>query len=221
MRITSNILNEASKEAGLPLTGNSLVNQLNGDSSSDSLTKALDDKYGKAGGVLSKENYEKLAKAAENLRKQAEKLAGEGSDALYAKAEESGDASEVYESVASLVEFYNKTMEALRKNSGTMNDFYRQSMQAAVKESAEALKEIGITVDRNGKMTLDSEKLKSAELSRVKSLLGSGGTVSGKLSLIAEKVSDNASANAKSASSQYDASGHALDSAFSRYDKKG
>ncbi len=221
MRITDNILNKTSLEAGLPLTGgNSLVNQLNGNASG-SIVDALGDHTNSASGSLSKNKYRKIKEAAERLEEQANLLKKAGKDSVFEKARESGDTTQLCEEIKKFTEQYNDMMDNLRTDTGAMNSFYRSSMQQAVTESKEALAEIGIIVDKNGKLSVDEEKLKDADLDTVEKLLGGSGTVMTKLSLIAGKIADNAQANLKSASSRYDAAGNNVDALLRTYDAKG
>lgn len=221
MRITDNILNKTSLESGLPLTGgNSLVNQLNGNASG-SIVDALGNSSGSAAGKLSKSKYQKIREAAEKLEKQVNLLKESGEDSVFEKARKSGDMSEVCAEIEKFAAAYNDMMDKLRTDTGAMNSFYRSSMQEAVKESKEALSNIGITVDKNGKLYVDKEKLKGADLDKLESLFGGGGTVMTKLSLIAGKIVDNADANIKSASSQYNAAGNSVDALLQSFDAKG
>ncbi len=83
------------------------------------------------------------------------------------------------------------------------------------------LSALGITMDKNGKLSIDKEKLKSADLSRLESVFGAEGTLTSRLNLIAGKVADSAEASLKSASSQYNAAGNSVDSLIRSYDAKG
>ena len=70
----------------------------------------------------------------------------------------------------------------------TMGRFYQQSLKEAAMENKDVLKGIGISLDKNGRMNIDYEKLKSADIDRVESVFGAAGTLSSKLNLIASKV---------------------------------
>lgn len=73
MRITSTMTSSASLEAGMSLTGNSLVNYLNGDDS-DSLVNSLGENHHSTAKALSKGKYEKMKEAAERLEQYADSL---------------------------------------------------------------------------------------------------------------------------------------------------
>lgn len=219
MRITSTMTNSASLEAGMSLTGNSLVNHLNGDDS-DSLVNSLGKNHHSTAKALSKGKYEKLKEAAERLEQYADALNTTGDSSVYEKARKSGDASEVHDEVEKMVSAYNDVLDKLRTDMTTLGRFYQQSLKEAAAENKEGLKSIGISLDKNGRMNIDKEKLKSADVDKIESIFGAAGTLSSKLNLIAEKVADNAQANAKSASSQYNAAGNSVDALIRSYDAK-
>lgn len=205
----------------MSLTGNSLVNHLNGDDS-NSLANSLGKSSHSTAKAFSKGKYEKMRDAAERLEQYADALNTSGGKSVYEKARESGDTSEVCGEVEKMVSAYNDVLEKLRTDMTTLGRFYQQSLKEAAAENKEGLKSIGISLDKNGRMTIDKEKLKSADIDKIESIFGAGGTgtLSSKLSLIAEKVADNAEANVKSASSQYNAAGNSVDALLRTYDAK-
>lgn len=219
MRITSGMTGTASLEAGMSLTGNSLVNYLNG-GDSDSLVNSLGESHHSTANALSKGKYEKMREAAENLEHQAEKMNEAGGKSIYDKARESDDLAEVQGEVKKLVSAYNTMLDKLRTDMTTMGRFYQQSLKEAAAENKDALKSIGITLDKNGRMNIDQEKLKSADADKIESIFGADGTLSSKLNLIAGKVTESAEANLKSISSQYNATGSSVDTLLRSYDAK-
>lgn len=219
MRITSTMTGNASLEAGMSLTGNSLVNYLNGNES-NSLANSLGDSHYSTAKALSKGKYEKMKEAAENLEQYTERLKESGGKSIYEKARESGDLTELYGEVEKMVASYNGMLDKLRTDMTTMGRFYYQSLKEAVAENKELLGFAGISIDKNGKMKLDKDKLKTVDADQLESIFGADGTLSSKLNMIAGKVADSAEANLKSASSQYNAAGNSVDSLIRSYDAK-
>lgn len=220
MRITSTMTSGASLEAGMSLTGNSLVSHLNGEES-DSLVNYLGEKnHHTTSDALSKGKYEKQREAAETLERQSAKLCETGKKSVYEKAKESGDATEVQDEVQKLVSAYNGMLDRLRTDMTTMGRFYQQSLKEAATENKDLLKLVGISLDKNGRMEIDKDKLKASDVTKLEGIFGTEGTLSSKLNLIAEKVADNAEANVKSASSQYNAAGNSVDTLLRTYDAK-
>ncbi len=219
MRVTTSMTNNATMNAGMTLTGNTLASFLNGDTS-DTMAASLGNKHHAATDVFSKGKYEKLKESAERLEQYADALNATGSRSLFEEAKKSGDPTEVYEEVEKMISAYNDMLGRLRTDVSTMGRFYYESMKEVVADNKEALSSLGISMDKNGKLNLDKEKLKAADLSKVESVFGAEGTLSSRLNLIAGKVSDSAQANLKSASSQYNAAGNSVDTLIRSYDAK-
>ena len=203
----------------MSLTGNSLVNYLNGNEP-NSLANSLGDSHYSTAKALSKGKYEKMKEAAENLEQYTERLKESGGKSIYEKARESGDLTELYGEVEKMVASYNGMLDKLRTDMTTMGRFYYQSLKEAVAENKELLGFAGISIDKNGKMKLDKDKLKTVDADQLESIFGADGTLSSKLNMIAGKVADSAEANLKSASSQYNAAGNSVDSLIRSYDAK-
>ena len=220
MRITAGMLGEASLQAGMPLTGGStLASYLDGDTSR-TLASSLGESHYSTLNSLNKGKYEKQKDAAERLEEYADSLNSTGDKSIYEKARESGDTTELCDEVEKMISAYNGMLDKLRTDMTTMGRFYQSSLKEAVEENKSGLKELGISIDKNGRMTVDKEKLKAADVDRVESVFGAEGTLSSKLYLIAGKVADNAEANLKSISSQYNASGNSVDTLIRSYDAK-
>ena len=216
MRITTQMLNETARKTGVPLNSTSLLNHIYNNGSDNSLSGILN-KGSTTVDTKQKSSYEKLEKNAGQLQKSADNLAAKGEGSLYAKARESKDTEEVCKEVQALVEDYNNTMKSLQSTSGPLNDYYRQMLQEAATENSKSLANVGITVSKDGKLTVDSEKLKAADIDTLEEVLGSSGGFTSKVSFLAERVSDNAQAGTKSLTSQYGANGSLYTAAGSKY----
>ncbi len=216
MRITTQMLNETARKTGVPINNTSLLNHINGGSDGD-LLKVLN--KGKTNGADTKQksNYEKLEKEADGLKKKADSLAAKGEDSLYAKARESGDLTELCKEAQELAESFNNTMKILQSSPESLNKYYAQMLQEAAEDNGEALAAIGITISKDGKATVDSDKLKAADVDALEKALGSSNDFTAKVSFLAGRISDNAQAGAKSLSSQYGRSGSLLSSADGKY----
>ena len=218
MRITNQMLNESAKKAGLPINYTSLLNYINNDSSENTLLSALSKNKSSAADTGKKSNYEKLEKSAEQLLQKAENFTTEGEESIFSKARESGSNQEIYDGVEALVETYNNTIKALKTASTPLNDYYRQMMQEAADENSEALESIGITIAKDGTAVLDMDKLKTADTDTLEKVLGTSGTFSKKVAFLATRISDNAEANAKSLTSQYNSKGDIYSALSNKYD---
>lgn len=216
MRITTQMLNESARRAGLPINNTSLLNYINGNSSENTLLSALN----KSSTVDStkKSNYEKLEKAADQLLQDVNFFTAEGEKSVFAKARESENNEEIYDGAEALVESYNNTLNYLKADSSSLNIYYRQMLQEAVTGNKEALSSIGITISKDGTLEIDKDKLEAADTDSLEKVLGKSGTFSGKVAILAARIADNAEANAGSLSSQYSSTGSLYSALASKYD---
>ncbi len=214
MRVTDQIINETARRAGVPVNM-SLVDYLNKSQKDD-----FSDVFGtEASTNLAKKNsYEKLEKKAEELVKNAQAFLAEGQDSMFAKAKESGDYEEVYSQVEKLLDSYNATLKSLKGSSSTLDSYYSQMLKDAAGENSEALKTAGITIGKDGTLSIDKEKLKELDKESLEKLFGPSGTFTEKIAFLGERVADNAGANALSYSSKYNASGNSYAAFGSKYD---
>ena len=137
MRITTQMLNESARKAGLPINNTSLLNYIKNDGTGNTLLDALNKKKETAATAAQKSDYEKLDKEADQLTQVAEVLLKDGENSLFEQAKTSGDNQKVYDSIEKLFASYNSTLKELRNTSNTMNDFYRQMLLEAPDEVKE------------------------------------------------------------------------------------
>lgn len=217
MRITTQMLNETARKTGLPFTCNTLLDQVGGQNTGNALLDALNNKNSSVyPNAKNKKDYEKLEKTADRLQKQTEKFTDQGS--IWDKLTESNDPKEIYSDVEAMVKEYNSTVKALRSQPGTLNEFYQYMLKQAAGENKEALEKIGITVTKDGLLKVDGEKYKSADVESIRKAFGGSEGFAEKTAFLADRISDNAEANAKSASVQYNAAGNTYSALLNRYD---
>lgn len=150
----------------------------------------------------------------ENLRKSASSL-GDRAELLAEKADLGG--KDMTSTAAGLVEDFNNTLKYLKKTSGVLNDYYRQTMRESALSSKTALGEVGIVVGSDGTLSLDKEILADADPEKVKAALGSSSDFIKRISAVADRAADNARAGAESVFSQYNAAGGLSGSYLSKY----
>lgn len=218
MRVTTQMLNQTAKRTGIPINQNNLLSYINNDSSSDgnTLLDALNKNHKVSTEMVS--NYKKLEKSAESLREQAEKLAETGEESFLEKIRESGNTNEAYAAVESYVERYNSTLSDLKKSTGMLDQYYSEMLKEAASDNREQLEKIGITVGKEGTLSIQKEKLQAASVEDIQSAFGGAGQLASKTAYIAGRISDHAQADIKSASSQYDGTGNLYSQLTSRFD---
>ncbi|MCI8373028.1 MAG: hypothetical protein HFI75_11670 [Lachnospiraceae bacterium] len=225
MRITTQMLNETARKAGLPINRSSLLDYVNGSGteSENTLLGALSkkdnqsDKTSASSKLFQKDTYDKLEKTASGLASAAQVFLAEDKDSVYAKAEESGSNDILYESIEKLVENYNKTADSLKKASGSLNDYYYHMLASAAESESSGLGALGISF-KNGKLSVDEEKLKAASVEDMKKVFGPDSTFLTKVAFLAGRTADNAKSTSQSISSQYNSQGSIYSSSQNRYD---
>lgn len=219
MRITTQMLNESAKRAGLPVNRMSLLDCMNGEDTGNALLDALNSKNQfNPANFINKSKYEKIGESADNLSKSMEIFTAEGKNSIFEKISDSEDKKELYSGVEDFVENYNDTFEKLQTSSDSLNGYYRQMMKEAVSENEEALEEIGITLSKDGTLNIDKDKLKNADVESIKKVFDGSTSLIPKLSFLAERISNNADANVESLSSQYNSSGNIYSALSGKYD---
>ena len=215
MRITTQMLNESARKAGLPINSTSLLNYINGNSNNNTLLSALN--KSSATDAATKSKYEKLEKAADQLSEAASVFMESGENSLFSKAIESGSSQDIYNAVDDFVGKYNSILSALKNTSSTLNDYYSQTLKSAVSDNKEALESIGIAVAKDGSLSVDKDKLKEADIDTLEKVLGNATGLTKKVAYVAGRVSDNAQTNQNSLSSQYSSTGSLYSTLASKY----
>ena len=219
MRITTQMLNESARKAGLPINNTSLLNYIKNDGTGNTLLDALNKKKETAATAAQKSDYEKLDKEADQLTQAAEVLLKDGENNLFEQAKTSGDNQKVYDSIEKLFGSYNSTLKELRNTSNTMNDFYRQMLLEAPDEVKESLSGVGITFAKDGTARVDIEKVKATDLETLQGLFGKESDFVQKIEFLSTRISDNAKANVESLGNAYNAGGNLyLAMSSSKYD---
>lgn len=216
MRITTGMLKIAHKRSGSIQKGSSLLNYVGktgaGTSRMNAMAAANARNMSVFGNMrLDKSNYEKLEKSADELTDAVSDLASKV---------DSG-AEDVSGEAALAVDKFNENLKNLKVTPGVLNQFYYQSMKEISVANRSELEEIGISVAEDGTLTLNKQKLASADGKKVAKLLGSGGDFSLRVRQVSSRVADNAGVNAQTVSSRYTAKGRVADSYINRYNFRG
>lgn len=118
-----------------------------------------------------KESYTTLRDNAGELYTSSMKLASSGSKSLF-KTDSEGkyDMEGISKAVEGFVSSYNKTLDAVVDVSNTQALRTGTFMVSGTKAFESNLNKIGITIGKDNKLSLDSEKLKAADVNDIKSL---------------------------------------------------
>lgn len=207
MRITTQILTNTSREAGIPLVQGGLLDALNKQNTSVDLLEELNKSQdAKSASVLQK-FFRELRNTSDELKKRASGLLETGEDSLFGKAEETKDTAKIIAGVKDMIGSYNKTLELLKETDGSLNSFYYKELKNAAAANEEQLKSAGVTLNKDGSLSIDEKVLGSADYDTLKKVFGSESKFVQRTEYISDKVSQNAKANAESISNQYNAKG--------------
>ena len=144
-----------------------------------------------------KEAYTVVKKTAENIKKRAERLLSwpEKSIDEMTDEEKTTYKKNVTDEVSALITEYNDMMAGMTDAGGKVNEIYISQMKGYFQNAQKQLAELGITENTNGKLTLDKEKLASADVAKIKEVLGKKGTFIDDIGKRAENVLSNAETN--------------------------
>lgn len=216
MRITSRMLNETAARGGLPINQPTLLDYINKDD--NSLMSVLNKSKQKSSDIMKKSNYEKIEDAAKSFVDVAKKLADDSEEGIFAKAKADGDYKDVHNSIMDLLTGYNNTIANSKTLTGTLEVFYNNMLKEIPEENSELLASVGVTVDKDGTVDIDEDKLKNADIATLESIFGKDSEFLTKLAFVGEKIADNAEANVTSLSSTYTQTGSAFSQVSSKYD---
>lgn len=207
MRITNQMMARTAAKTGIPLQQNTLLDIMNKKSNS---VGSMVSPAGNTNSFLQKLNGKsstELKKAAENLEDYVSKLNDDGKDSLFAKAEASGDTSELAAHITGMAEAYNKTLKYLGSSDSALNKFYGQELKNYASDHASALQAVGVTRNRDGSLSIQKDVLKAADIDSLKAAFGSTSGFSDKVGYVAGRTAENAYAASASILGGYDKNG--------------
>lgn len=114
--------------------------------------------------------YEKTAGAAANLNKAIEALSD---TSIWNTDSKDYSSDSTYDAIANFVSSYNTLLSKIDSVGSTIKNTYGTKLNDLTDKNKEALEVIGITVESDGKLKIDSDKLKQADISEVKKIFGS------------------------------------------------
>lgn len=220
MRITTQMLDEASRKAGVPLHTTSMLSYVQDKGKTNSLFDGLNTENEKES-LRKAQAYEKQEDAARRLEQAAKELAAQGENSVYEQTE---NKTKLAEKVEALVKQYNEVLSGLQGSSDLLDTFYRKNLKSLVTEHQEVLQKLGITTEKNGQLSVNRRTLLDADQETLKKALSGENGFADSLSILAAKIADYASSNQQSMQSVYQSNGSAAAAAMrytNRYDAWG
>lgn len=140
----------------------------------------------------SNKTYESAREAAQSMRNTLEKLMAGGEESLFAAAETSGDNTAVIEAVTQFVEQYNSMMTQLSAADDSTNRMMITKFKNTASIQEDALNKIGISINKDGTLAMNSKTLEKADLADLKSVFGEGASFAEKALERTKTVEKNA-----------------------------
>ena len=159
-----------------------LLQQLYGKSSTSSTAETLAECQSRI------YSYGVVNVAAERVTKQLGELMRDGEGSLFAKAEESGDYSEIGKSLSSFVGDYNLMMRKLKESGNSADAAYVKQLKAEMNKHYSDLKALGITSDADGILTFDEKTFEAADKEKLKGLFGPSSDLAASLKKLAGNI---------------------------------
>lgn len=126
---------------------------------------------GTTAGVSSKDAYfEKVSGAAANLNKCIEALSD---SSIWNNESKDYSSDKTYDAVSNFISSYNTLIRNMSKVGKTIENTYKTKLDELTTSNKEQLEAVGITVESDGKLGVDIDKLKKADITEVKKIFGS------------------------------------------------
>lgn len=128
-----------------------------------------------------------ISKESTELVTAARKLTDTGKNSLFAGPEDY-DADAAYKAVNDFVSNYNETLNAVNQTTNTVVNNAAGSMTRMAGVMSGGLSRIGITVGKDGRMSVNEEEFKKAGYDKVKSMLGTSGSFTSLIASSAQRL---------------------------------
>ncbi len=201
MRVTTQMTNQTAAQTGIAVNSVSLVNYLSDD---DVDTSTLLDSLNTSSASI--DAYEDIEDAASSLTSAIEALTDDNDESIFAAASESGDSTEIVESVKTLVESYNDLLDKLSDSTSAIDSYYLKALQKLLSSNSDELSALGITIGSDGSLSVDEDVLGEASVEDLEAMFGADSSFMDSLASLSAKVEDSAAAQIESTSSTYTSS---------------
>ena len=131
------------------------------------------------GGTLSQADATALHRAAKKLRN-------------FNYEDDTTDSANIYGSVNAFIQVYNNTLSSGNKTDDASLNRYSRYLKSLSKEHSSELSRIGITVNSDGSLSANDNLLKSAKVSKVKTLFADDAEYITKVSRYSKKMAEKA-----------------------------
>lgn len=136
--------------------------------------------------------YSKIAQnSAQDIEKNGERLIATEENSLFDKAEKTGSTRHVVSEAKDFINNYNNMLSSITKLGGTENKKYISDLKKYAEENKDALKDVGITVLKDGSLTMNRKEMSSASLENLKKVFNGKESFAGKITQLSTDIGKN------------------------------
>lgn len=142
-----------------------------------------------------------IEKSTDELKESADKLIKVGSGSVFQKVTQTDkegnttrtyDTDKIYSAVKEFVDDYNSVLTNTAESNVSAINSNVKSMKSTTQANKSLLSDLGISVDEKGKLSVDEEKFKKADMSTAKSLFNGTGSYAYQVSAKSSMINYNA-----------------------------
>lgn len=136
--------------------------------------------------------YSKLAlKSTQDIQKNGELLIASGENSLFDKAEKSHSTKNVVSKAKDFINNYNNMLSSVTKLGGEENKKFMTDLKEYAEDNKEELKSVGITVLKDGSLTMNRHEMNAASLENLKKVFNGKDSFADKVTKLSVDVEKN------------------------------
>ena len=132
-------------------------------------------------------DYKKVTSSSAALTETMDKLK---SSSLWDESKEGYSKDNIISGIKDFVSSYNTLMTNIDNVGKTVENTYKTKFNQYVKEHEKELAEVGVTIEKDGKMTIDKDKLNEADVSALKKVFGNDSEFMKKLDSVNSEMNE-------------------------------
>lgn len=133
------------------------------------------------------DDYKKVTSSSAALTETMDKLK---SSSLWDESKEGYSKDNIISGIKDFVSSYNTLMTNIDNVGKIVENTYKTKFNQYVKEHEKELAEVGITIEKDGKMTIDKDKLNEADVSALKKVFGNDSEFMKKLDSVNSEMNE-------------------------------
>lgn len=133
------------------------------------------------------DDYKKVTSSSAALTETMDKLQ---SSSLWDESKEGYSKDNIIGGIKNFVSSYNILITNIDNVGKTVENTYKTKINQYIKEHENELSEAGITIEKDGKMSVDKDKLNGADMSVLKKLFGEGSEFMNKLGSVNSEMNE-------------------------------